>query len=93
MVIGGSSLADAIRARSDFTPMLPRILAIGESSGRLDEVLGEAAEYYEEQLDQAISRMSALVESVMLIVVGGLSDSFTSHFLWHCSRLPVETTF
>ncbi|MEL6107303.1 MAG: type II secretion system F family protein [Planctomycetota bacterium] len=72
MVVEGSSLADAVRSRADFTPMLPRILAIGESSGRLDEVLGEAAEYYEEQLSAMIARLAALVEPIMLLVVGGI---------------------
>jgi len=71
-VVAGSSLADAIRAKAEFTPMLPRILAIGESSGRLDEVLGEAAEYYEEQLSATIARLAALVEPLMLLVVGGI---------------------
>jgi len=72
MVVEGSSLADAVRAKADFTPMLPRILAIGETSGRLDEVLGEAAEYYEEQLSATIARLAALVEPLMLLVVGGI---------------------
>ncbi len=72
LIVEGSSLADAVRLKADFTPMLPRILAIGESSGRLDEVLGEAAEYYEEQLQSTITRLAALVEPVMLLVVGGI---------------------
>lgn len=72
MVVDGSSLSDAIRSKADFTAILPRILAIGESSGRLDEVLGEAAEYYEEQLEAKIARLAALVEPIMLIVVGGI---------------------
>ncbi len=72
MVVEGSTLADAVRAKSDFTPMLPRILAIGETSGRLDDVLGEAAEYYEEQLSATIARLAALVEPLMLLVVGGI---------------------
>ncbi|MEM6473239.1 MAG: type II secretion system F family protein [Planctomycetota bacterium] len=72
MVVEGSSLADAIRIRANFTPMLPRILAIGESSGRLDEVLGESADYYEERLSGTIARLAALVEPIMLLVVGGI---------------------
>ncbi|MEM9645005.1 MAG: type II secretion system F family protein [Planctomycetota bacterium] len=72
MVVEGSSLADAIRTKADFTAMLPRILAIGETSGRLDEVLGEAAEYYEEQLSATIARLAALVEPLILVVVGGI---------------------
>lgn len=70
-VVEGSTLADAIRARG-FTPMLTRIVAIGESSGRLDEVLAEAADYYEDQLSRAIRRMAAMVEPMMLLVVGGI---------------------
>lgn len=72
MIVEGSSFAEAIRAKSDFTPMLPRILAIGETSGRLDEVLGEAAEYYEEQLEATVARLAALVEPLMLLIVGGI---------------------
>ena len=71
-VIEGESLADAIRANADFTPMLPRIIAIGEASGRLDDVLDEAAVYYEEQLQRTIARLAALVEPAMLLIVGGI---------------------
>lgn len=70
-VVEGSTLADAIKARG-FTPMLTRIVAIGESSGRLDEVLDEAANYYEDQLARAIRRMAALIEPAMLVIVGGI---------------------
>lgn len=70
-VVEGSTLADAIRQRG-FTPMLTRIVAIGESAGRLDEVLEEAAVYYEDLLARAIRRMAALVEPLMLVVVGGI---------------------
>ncbi|MEM8669114.1 MAG: type II secretion system F family protein [Planctomycetota bacterium] len=72
LVVAGSSLADAIRAKSEFTAMMPRILAIGETSGNLDEVLGEAADYYEEQLEATIARLAALIEPIMLLVVGGI---------------------
>jgi len=72
MVVEGSSLAESVRTHANFTPMLPRILAIGESSGRLDEVLGEAADYYEEQLEATIARLAALVEPLILLVVGGI---------------------
>ncbi|QGJ68959.1 Type II secretion system F family protein [Planctomycetales bacterium 10988] len=72
LVVEGSSLADAIRQHADFTAMLPRIIAIGESSGRLDEVMGEAADYYEELLQVSINRLAALVEPLMLLIVGGI---------------------
>jgi len=72
LVVEGSSLAEAVRQKANFTPMLPRILAIGESSGRLDEVLSEAADYYEERLEAMISQLAAFVEPVMLLVVGGI---------------------
>lgn len=71
-VAQGRTLADALRSRAGFTPMLSRMIAIGESSGRLDEVLDEAARFYENQLQRSIRRLAALVEPAMLLAVGGI---------------------
>lgn len=71
-VIEGQSLAMALGERGAFTSMLARMIAVGESAGRLDDVLGEAATYFEDQLARMIRRLAALVEPVMLIVVGGI---------------------
>lgn len=71
-VVQGRTLADALARSKAFSPMLPRMVAIGESAGRLDEVLDEAARYYDEVLQRTIRGLAAMVEPVMLLVVGGI---------------------
>ncbi|WP_254508040.1 type II secretion system F family protein [Anatilimnocola floriformis] len=71
-VVQGRTLADALRGRGGFTPMICKMIAIGESSGRLDDVMDEAARYYEDDLRRAISTLAALVEPAMLLIVGGI---------------------
>ncbi len=71
-VMQGKSLAESMPTDGSFTPLLGRMVAVGETSGRMDEILGEAATYYEERLAATIKRMAALVEPAMLLIVGGI---------------------
>ena len=71
-VIRGDSLAHALLARQDFLPMLPRMVAVGESTGTLSSVLLEVANFHEKQLMQVIRRLSSLMEPLLVLVVGGL---------------------
>lgn len=71
-VMAGKTLAESLPKHGGLTPLLGRMIAVGESSGRLDEILGEAANYYEERLSAVIRRLAALVEPAMILVVGGI---------------------
>jgi type II secretory pathway component PulF len=71
-VIRGDSLAHALMARQDFLPMLPRMVAVGESTGALSSVLLEVAGFHEKQLMQVIRRLGSLMEPLLVLVVGGL---------------------
>jgi type IV pilus assembly protein PilC len=52
--------------------MLGRMVSVGESTGRLDEVLEEVARFFEGQLTALIRQLSALVEPAIIVVVGGI---------------------
>jgi len=71
-VIRGAGLADPLGSGNVFMPMLPRMVAVGETAGTLDEVLGEVAKFHEMQMQLAIRRLSVLVEPVIVVVVGGI---------------------
>ena len=71
-IVEGQTLAEGLALRRAFTPMLIRMVAIGESAGRLDEVLSEAAVFYEDQLARKIRTLAAMVEPAMLLIVGGI---------------------
>ena len=52
--------------------MLPRMVAVGESAGTLDEVLEESARFHEQLLQTAIRRLSIMVEPMIVVFVGGV---------------------
>lgn len=68
----GGSLAGALRESALFPPMLIQVTAAGEKSGQLEEMLQRVADSYEHQTDLAISGLLALLEPLMILVMGGI---------------------
>lgn len=75
-VEAGTELAVSMRSQNLFPPMLMQMVAIGEQSGALDDMLAKAAAIYEEEVDSLVdgltSMMEPLIMSVLGILVGGL---------------------
>lgn len=71
-VLSGGGLAEPLGEEGGFMPMLGRMVSVGESTGRLDEVLEEVARFFEGQLTALIRQLSALVEPAIIILVGGI---------------------
>jgi len=72
----GQSLRLAMEQQPLFPHMVRQMVAIGEESGALDEMLGKVAEFYEEEVDNAVDSLSSLLEPLIMailgILVGGL---------------------
>ena len=75
-VAAGQPLAASMRDCRVFPDMIVQMVAIGEESGSLDDMLARSAAHFEAQLDAAVDRLTALVEPLLMgvlgIVVGGL---------------------
>lgn len=71
-VMRGETLSQPLSVPNAYMPMLPRMIAVAENTGELDEILTETAKFHEEQLQAAIRRLSALVEPLIILVVGGI---------------------
>jgi general secretion pathway protein F len=67
----GGSLADAFRASGVFPPLLPRIVAVGEQSGELAEMLTGVADAYEEEVTRTVQAMTAILEPALILVMAG----------------------
>jgi type IV pilus assembly protein PilC len=65
----GFDMAGPIRRLGIFPPMVDSMIMIGEESGALDEVLRRTADFYDEEVDVAIQKMTSMLEPVMLIVM------------------------
>ena len=75
-VATGSSLHVSMENTNLFAHMVNQMVAIGEESGAVDHMLGKVADFYEEEIDQAVNRLTSLMEplimSVLGVIVGGL---------------------
>ena len=66
----GTGLTTAMQGTGVFTPMVLQVTAIGEESGALDHMLGKAAEFYEEEVEEMIKGLSSLMEPFIMVVLG-----------------------
>lgn len=72
----GRTMADPLQASGVFPPMVCQMIAVGESTGALDAMLEKIADFYDEEVDQAVENLTAMIEPVMIVflgvVIGGL---------------------
>jgi len=71
-VLSGGALSGALAARRFFPDLMIRLVLLGESSGRLPEFLLQAAEYYEDRLQDQARRLIAIAEPVVILLFGGV---------------------
>ncbi len=71
-VAGGKSLADALEQTGVVPPMMLELLAVGEKSGSLVEMLGHAADLYDTEMDTRLATLAAAIEPAIMIVMGAI---------------------
>jgi len=75
LVATGQSLQLTMKQQNIFPHMVIQMTAIGEESGSLDAMLGKVADFYEEEVDNAVDAMSSLLEPMIMVIIGGLVGS------------------
>jgi len=68
----GNSLTIAMQNTEVFPGMVLQMVAIGEESGSLDAMLGKVADFYEQEVDDAVAALSSLMEPIIMVVLGTL---------------------
>jgi len=75
-IAGGETISAPLQKSQVFPPMVISMIAVGEQTGGLDEMLSKIADFYDEEVDAAVSGLLALMEPVMIVflgvVVGGM---------------------
>ncbi len=71
----GGTIAATLRETNQFPVMVIQLVATGEESGTLPTMLGKAALYYEQQVDNAVATLSTLIEPVMIVIMGAIAGS------------------
>ena len=68
----GGSLAAPIQANSIFPPMVGHMVSVGEETGQLEHMMSKIADFYEAEVDAKVKALTALLEPVMIVFVGGI---------------------
>jgi type IV pilus assembly protein PilC len=71
----GKSIASPLMEQPVFPKMVVQMIAVGESTGAMDIMLGKIADFYEEEVDVAVDGITSLIEPLIMIVLGGIIGS------------------
>jgi type IV pilus assembly protein PilC len=68
----GGTLAGPIQDNPIFPPMVGHMVAVGEETGQLEHMLSKVADFYEAEVDAKVKALTALIEPLMIVFVGGI---------------------
>jgi type IV pilus assembly protein PilC len=69
-IAGGETIAGPLEKSGVFPPMVTSMIAVGEATGGLDEMLTKIADFYDDEVDAAVGALLSLMEPVMIVVLG-----------------------
>jgi general secretion pathway protein F len=68
----GASIAQPLRASGEFPPLVTHMIEVGERSGELEAMLSKVAETYDEQVETMVTRLTALLEPMLILIMVGI---------------------
>ncbi|MBA3467995.1 MAG: type II secretion system F family protein [Gemmatimonadaceae bacterium] len=71
-IAGGDTIAQPLQKSKVFPPMVISMISVGEQTGGLDEMLSKIADFYDEEVDAAVSNLLSLLEPIMIVFLGGV---------------------
>jgi general secretion pathway protein F len=83
----GESIAAPLKRSGKFPPIVTHMIAIGERSGQLEEMLENVAIAYDAQVETRVATMTALLEPMMIVVMGGISGGIAFSILMPLMRI------
>lgn len=66
----GESIAEPLKRSGEFPPLVTHMIAVGEKSGEMEEMLRRISQIYDNDVDRVITRMTSLMEPIMILVMG-----------------------
>ena len=68
----GRTIAEPLDETGIFPPMVVQMISVGEATGALDAMLSKIADFYDEEVDQAVDNLTAMIEPFMMVFLGGM---------------------
>ena len=67
----GKTLAEPLMKSKVFPPMVTHMIAVGEQTGALDTMMNKIADFYDDEVDSAVSNLTAMMEPMLMVFLGG----------------------
>ena len=67
----GRTIAEPLKETGVFPPMVVQMIAVGEATGALDQMLSKIADFYDTEVDEAVSALTSLIEPLLMVFLGG----------------------
>lgn len=80
-VKGGKALSVALKGDEYVLPLVPQMISIGEQSGGIDKMMGKAATFYENELDDTIRSISTAIEPILMIILAAVAGVLVAAIL------------
>jgi type IV pilus assembly protein PilC len=71
-IAGGETIAEPLKRAGVFPPMVVQMINVGEQTGGLDEMLTKIADFYDDEVDQAVEALLSALEPIMIVFLGGI---------------------
>lgn len=71
-ISGGQTIADPLRATGVFPPMVIQMIAVGERTGGLSEMLIKISDFYDDEVDAAVETLTSMIEPMVIVVLGSI---------------------
>ncbi|CAN5831510.1 type II secretion system F family protein [soil metagenome] len=71
-IAGGATISQPLKDSGVFPPMVVQMINVGEQTGGLDEMLSKIADFYDDEVDAAVTALTSILEPIMIVVMGVL---------------------
>jgi type IV pilus assembly protein PilC len=71
-ISGGQTIADPLRATGVFPPMVIQMIAVGERTGGLSDMLIKISDFYDDEVDAAVETLTSMIEPLVIVVLGSI---------------------
>jgi type IV pilus assembly protein PilC len=71
-VKAGKTISEPLKQMTIFPPIVSQMMAVGEETGQLDQILVKLADFYEKEVDTVVSGLTSIIEPILIMVLGGM---------------------
>jgi type IV pilus assembly protein PilC len=89
-VQAGGQISDHLAKSTVFPPLVSQMLAVGEETGQIDQILIKVAEFYEEEVDAFVGALASIIEPLMIVVLGGIVGVIAASVFGPISQLSSQ---